>query len=129
MNEQIFGYQVKRRLDSTLDLDVAVQSRLSSARALALARVPSGSYQPVVASGRSALAVTGFLGESRPVTPLSIVLSAIVLSAGLFAINHWYEFQVANEIEEIDAQVLTGDLPLDAYLDKGFDTWLKRSSR
>jgi len=24
--------------------------------------------------------------------------------------------------------VLTGDLPLDAYLDKGFDAWLKRSS-
>ena len=27
-----------------------------------------------------------------------------------------------------DAAVLTGDLPLDAYLDKGFDAWLKRSS-
>jgi hypothetical protein len=25
--------------------------------------------------------------------------------------------------------VLTGDLPLDAYLDKGFDAWLKRSSQ
>jgi hypothetical protein len=24
--------------------------------------------------------------------------------------------------------VLTSDLPLDAYLDKGFDAWLKRSS-
>ena len=35
---------------------------------------------------------------------------------------------VAAEIEEIDAAVLTGDLPLDAYLDKGFDAWLKPSS-
>jgi hypothetical protein len=51
----------------------------------------------------------------------------LVLILGLLSINHWRELQVAAEIEEIDAAVLTGDLPLDAYLDKGFDAWLKHS--
>jgi hypothetical protein len=31
------------------------------------------------------------------------------------------------EIEEIDSAILTGDLPINAYLDNSFDTWLKRS--
>ena len=52
-----------------------------------------------------------------------------VLILGLIAINQWRDSQVAAEIEEIDAAVLTGDLPLDAYLDKGFDAWLRRSSQ
>jgi hypothetical protein len=51
-----------------------------------------------------------------------------VLIFGLLAVNQWRDTQNAAEIEEIDAAVLTGDLPLDAYLDKGFDAWLKRSS-
>jgi len=52
-----------------------------------------------------------------------------VLILGLIAINQWRDSQVAAEIEEIDAAVLTGDLPLDAYLDKGFDAWLRRFSQ
>jgi hypothetical protein len=27
---------------------------------------------------------------------------------------------------EIDTQLLTDDLPIDAYLDRGFQTWLKK---
>jgi hypothetical protein len=55
------------------------------------------------------------------------LLPAAVLILGLLAINTWQQSQMVQEIEEIDAAVLTGDLPLDAYLDKGFDAWLKRS--
>jgi hypothetical protein len=32
------------------------------------------------------------------------------------------------EVEEIDALLLADDLPLDAYLDKGFEAWLKKRS-
>lgn len=129
MTEQIFGYQIKRALDSALDMDVTVENRLLTARSIALSRARTKAARILVAGERnSVFAVNGHLGDSKSPTFLSVILSAIVLCAGLFAINHWYEYQVANEIEEIDAQVLTGDLPLDAYLDKGFDTWLKRSS-
>ena len=30
------------------------------------------------------------------------------------------------ELAEIDSQLLTDDLPIDAYLDRGFQNWLKR---
>jgi hypothetical protein len=29
------------------------------------------------------------------------------------------------EIGELDAALLTGELPVDAFLDKDFDSWLK----
>jgi hypothetical protein len=32
-------------------------------------------------------------------------------------------------LAEVDAGLLTDELPINAYLDKGFDSWLKRSSR
>ena len=30
------------------------------------------------------------------------------------------------EFADIDSQLLADDLPIDAYLDKGFDAWLKK---
>jgi hypothetical protein len=35
----------------------------------------------------------------------------------------------ANAIADIDAGLLTDDLPIDAYLDQDFQSWLKRFSR
>jgi hypothetical protein len=32
------------------------------------------------------------------------------------------------DIGEIDAQLLTGELPIDAFLDQDFDSWLKSAS-
>jgi hypothetical protein len=32
------------------------------------------------------------------------------------------------DIGELDAQLLTGELPIDAFLDKDFDSWLKSAS-
>ncbi len=32
------------------------------------------------------------------------------------------------DIGELDAQLLTGELPIDAFLDKDFDAWLKSAS-
>jgi len=71
--------------------------------------------------------VFGRFGTPSSVVP-RMLLPMAVLILGLIAVNQWRDSQTAAEIEEIDAAVLTGDLPLDAYLDKGFDAWLKRSS-
>ena len=32
------------------------------------------------------------------------------------------------DLGEIDAQLLTGELPIDAFLDKDFDSWLRNAS-
>ena len=57
---------------------------------------------------------------------LRLIVPVIALAIGIAAIYTWQQNQRAAEVEEIDAQLLTGDLPIDAYLDRGFQSWLKK---
>ena len=54
------------------------------------------------------------------------MLPAVVLCVAFAATYVWQQRQGAAEVEELDAQLLTSDLPIDAYLDQGFAAWLKR---
>ncbi len=56
------------------------------------------------------------------------LIAAAVLIAGLIGVIYWQNRSQANEIAEIDVGLLTDDLPINAYLDRSFDSWLKRSS-
>jgi uncharacterized protein DUF3619 len=125
MNEQQTAYRIKQVLNRGLDLDPGKLARLKEARERALARQRTRALAPVWAWADN---LTG--GWNGPSLVLSrVVLPMLLVIFSLVAINQWRETQQAAEIEEIDAAVLTGDLPLDAYLDKGFDAWLKSSSR
>ena len=48
------------------------------------------------------------------------------LAIGLAAVYTWQQNQRLAEVEEIDAQLLTDELPIDAYLDRNFQSWLKK---
>src|SRR5262245_50442354 len=124
MNEQQTAYRIRQLLNRGLDLDAGKLARLKAARGKALARQRVESPVFVLAWADN---VMGRLGGPASLIP-KVLLPMAVLIFGLIAINQWRDSQIAAEIEEIDAAVLTGDLPLDAYLDKGFDAWLKRSS-
>jgi hypothetical protein len=52
---------------------------------------------------------------------------ALIVVAG-FGFQQWQAYQQLNDIEETDAAILSSDLPIDAYLDRGFQNWLKRAS-
>ena len=125
MNEQQTGHRIRQHLNRALELDAGTLARLKAARERALARQRVEAPVFVLAWADN---VVGRLGGTASIVP-RILLPMAVLIFGLIAINQWRDSQVAAEIEEIDAAVLTGDLPLDAYLDKGFDAWLKGSSR
>jgi hypothetical protein len=124
MNEQQIAYRIKQLLNRGLDLDAGKLARLKESRERALARQRIESRVPVLAWADN---VVGRWGGPASLIP-RMLLPTAVLILGLIAINQWRDSQLAAEIEEIDAAVLTSDLPLDAYLDKGFDAWLKRSS-
>jgi len=124
MNEQQTAYRIKQLLDRGLDLDPGKLARLKEAREQALTRQRTRAPGGVLAWADN---VTGGWGGPTALIP-RLLLPTALLIFGLVAISQWRETQQAAEIEEIDAAVLTGDLPLDAYLDKGFDAWLKRSS-
>jgi len=51
---------------------------------------------------------------------------AVLLVAALgFGFQQWHALQQAREFEEIDLNLLASDLPIDAYLDRGFQNWLR----
>ena len=127
-NEPQFGNRVRRVLTEGARVDARIAERLRAARERALERrrvAPSVAVAPaqVVSSSGVLSSFGGFGGFS-----LRLVLPMLVLAAGLFAIWSWQEDQRANDVEEIDAMLLTDDLPIDAYLDKGFETWLRKVS-
>jgi len=124
MNEQQTAYRIKQLLNRGLDLDAGKLARLKAAREQAVARQRIEAPAFVLAWADN---LVGRLGGTSSLIP-RMLLPMAVLILGLIAVNQWQESQVAAEIEEIDTAVLTGDLPLDAYLDTGFDAWLKRSS-
>lgn len=50
--------------------------------------------------------------------PIAILLAILVTKA----------LAPEADLGELDAQLLAGELPIDAFLDKDFDQWLKRAS-
>ena len=47
------------------------------------------------------------------------------LTVSVAALYTWQQNRVIADFEEIDSMLLTDDLPIDAYLDRGFQNWLK----
>jgi len=121
MNELQFSNRIRQALNEGAHLDANVAERLRAAREQALARQKS---EP---SGSLAWAdnVSGRLGGVAGIS-LRLLLPLIVVAASLFGIRSWQQTQHVAEVVEIDASVLAGELPLDAYLDKGFEAWLKK---
>jgi len=48
----------------------------------------------------------------------------LIVGAALY-FQYWQSVQQVRDIEETDAAILTSDLPIEAYLDRGFPAWLK----
>lgn len=124
MNEHNLGYRIRQVLNHGLALDPEKLARLKAAREQALVRQRVAAPRAVLAWADN---VTGSFGGSGSVV-LRFLLPAAMIIIGLVAINTWRQSQTVQELVEIDSAVLTSDLPIDAYLDRGFDTWLKRYS-
>lgn len=126
MSENIFGKKIRLALRDVPELDSDITARLEEARVRAMG-VHATSWGSTVSHSGSAQVATFARFRDLPLPRL--LLPTIVLIIGLLTIQSLKQVQIAEEIEEIDTAVLTGDLPLDAYMDAGFDAWLRRSSR
>ena len=121
MNENQFGNRIRQLLNQGLRLDQGATDRLRAARGLALER-----QRPEPAP---ALAwADNMLGNLNSWSGVSLRLLApfVALAIGAAAIYTWQQNQQLAEVEELDAQLLTDDLPIDAYLDRNFQSWLKK---
>ncbi len=129
MNERYLAKKITQHLDFGLtQIQGDVLSRLKSAREKALA-AHRPTAQPVadlaLTGGGSVWTSSGY----QPFTRAWVPLAALVF--GLLLVNYWqtYHYQPPNSASEIDAFLLAEDLPVNAYLDDGFDTWLEDSAQ
>lgn len=126
MNDREFELArgIAQQLDRGLDtIEPLALARLRSAREIAVAameRRPALALAPATSSGSRS-------GVSQYFNP-RYVLSAVALLLAIMGTVYW-QTQQNDDVTDIDAKLLSGDLPIDAYLDKGLDTWLKRTSQ
>ena len=120
MNEPQFGDKVAHVLNQGLRLDERKLARLRAARELALLRQRPETESVLAWAGN----VVGDLGGWGGLS-LRLLAPVVALGVAVSAIYTWQQNQRAAEVEEIDALLLTSDLPIDAYLDRGFQNFLK----
>lgn len=112
----------------TAELKAGTAYRLQKARAAALARL-AGPEGVRAAESRLAHAFTGAGGSGTAGgrnlwTSARLWLGIAIIVAAGFGYQQWQAYQLVNDIVELDTQILSSDLPIDAYLDQGFRNWL-----
>jgi Protein of unknown function (DUF3619) len=124
MNQQDeLAGRIARLLDeSTETLPRRSRDGLLKAREAALARY-AGQRQAVAAPTWAS--TIGNITE-RSVFGVRYLIPLAALVLGLIGVVYVQTNGVTNSMADIDLGLLTDDLPLDAYLDKDFDSWLKR---
>jgi hypothetical protein len=117
----------------TAELKAGTVYRLQQARAAAMARLAepatASAGQSVLAGARTLAGAGGEGGVGSSGRPfyaqLWFWLGVAVLAAAAYGFQQWEVVQQARELAEIDSQILSSDLPIDAYLDRGFQNWIK----
>ena len=124
-----FGRRVAARLTlGTAELPYEVAERLRAARTQAMGRrklVPAQVAPSVVSAGGGAATLGGGDDGVSWWNRIASALPLLVLAAGLVTIHVVQNEQRANEVAEVDAAILTDDLPPSAYADPGFAQFLK----
>ncbi|MBK7331091.1 MAG: DUF3619 family protein [Betaproteobacteria bacterium] len=130
-NDKEIAGRIKTYLDAgTKELKSGTVYRLQQARAAALARVQDPKRAPEMALAGAG----GTLGGTRPFyAQVRFWIGVALIAAAGFGWQQWQAYQSFNEAvheaEEIDVKLLASELPIDAYLDRGFQAWLKTAGQ
>jgi hypothetical protein len=106
--------------------------KLQLARQQALARIKEPQratamrMTPALAGAGTGTGTAGTGRTSR--SNLWLWLGILVIVVAGFGYQQWQAYQQIREITETDAAILSSDLPIDAYLDRGFQNWLKHDT-
>lgn len=122
-----FAYKVRHALNEQLDhLPPASAKRLAAARQAALARkkpdAPTSLARGRLA-GHAGLFSFALLGR------MSVAIPLMALVVGLAGVYQYEEQKRIAEIAELDAAMLSDELPLTAYLDQGFNAYLEQRAQ
>jgi hypothetical protein len=118
-----FAYKVRHALNARLDeLPASTADRLASARKMAISRKKA--HAPVKVSQRVLAGNFGAFFSFSSLGRAGVIIPLLALVAGLSGIYQYEQEQRIAEIAELDAAVLSDELPLTAYLDHGFNAYL-----
>ncbi|MRX07575.1 DUF3619 family protein [Pseudoduganella sp. FT25W] len=126
-----FAYKVRHALNERLDeLPASTTDRLAQARKMALARKKAHVEVPLavrVLKTELASAGGGFMSQFNWLGRWGMLVPALALVVGMVGIYQYEQQERIADLAEIDAAVLSDELPLDAYLDHGFNAYLTQS--
>lgn len=119
------AYKIRHALNEKLDeLPASTTDRLAAARAAALARKKADApARPQQAPARPRFDVTALFSAPWMARAAAIV-PLVAMVAGLVGVYHVEQEQRVAELADLDAAVLSDDLPLTAYTDHGFSAYL-----
>jgi len=127
-DESQFAKKITEHLDTgAARLRAGTAYKLQQARARALAQLDPA----YAAQAQLVPSLAG--GVTRSTTGLRrsmwLAFALLLLAAGFFGYQQWSAYQQTRELAELDLQILSSDLPIDAYVDRGFQTWLTNYQR
>jgi hypothetical protein len=123
------AYKIRHALNDNLDnLPASTTDRLAAARVQALARKKADA--PVRATARQRAAFDlGSLFSMQWVARAAVVAPLLAMVAGMVGVYQYEREQRVAELAELDAAVLSDDLPLTAYTDHGFNAYLAQQQQ
>ena len=123
MNENEVAGRIVARLDQDLaDLPATTVQKLQSARLAAMSAYRPD--RPLWGHSRAGSILSGWsLGHGLTTR---LVLPAAIVLASLTGLIYWQ--MSSHHEEELDTGLLAGELPIHAYTDPGFETWLMHSN-
>ena len=123
MNEKDFGQKITRTLNlglANIDEDKLAKLRAGRLKAMEAYREPLTVLGLATVSGQT-LDVSNWIRK-----PL-FWLPALAIAAAIIAYSWNSADDIYDDVGELDAKILTGELPIDAFLDKDFASWVKES--
>ena len=125
MNQTETAKKITAYLDKgTAQLKAGTAYKLQVARQAALdaMRLPQRSPELALADVRG-----GSHGGGRPLlADARLWIGMLLIVGGVLFYQNWQIAQQTRDIEETDAALLTSELPIEAYLDRGFQNGLKQ---
>lgn len=126
------GRNIAKRLSESSDqLPHDISQRLKAARMLALSKRKVVTLQRAVSVSTQGGTMALHMGDNdRSLwNRIASLLPLLALIAGLITIAVVVEDNRTSDLAEIDAQLLTDELPPDAYTDPGFAQFLRTNHR
>jgi hypothetical protein len=128
MNERELARKITCHLDRGLgEIRMDTHHRLAAARRAALSLYGAVARQTPVWAWAGA--ARGFFQNGRRVLTHYAMVAALLIASAI-GIAYWENATPPGEQDaDVEISLLTGELPINAYLDSGFDAWLKHSSQ